>query len=238
MKRVFILLGISFLLFHCEKIFSQSFTAVFPDTIQYGPPIDGSALSCWTGDLVTNISGSPLDLDVVRVQDDTATPGWKSDFCFQTCQMPEIDSIRCTLAPSEIVNMAVHLVITATPDSGTVLMKIKNVINPAEVVYQRFYGISQLGLKANEGSAFRTNVNIYPSPVLSGNDFSMNILLAKKAGSLSLAVYNIFGGIVQSTNNLRAGNNTLNFNLAAGIYSYSLFSGSEKLTSGKLIVID
>ncbi len=235
--KKYLILGVLFFLLQCEKIFSQSFTYAFPDTIAYGEPVSGSALSCWVGDTITNISGSILDLDVIRVQDDCATPGWTSAFCFQTCQIPEIDSIRCTMAVGETVNMAVHLIITALPDSGTVLMKIKNASNPSEVIFQRFYGVSQLGLKANEESASRSSVTIYPSPVLAGNEFHMNITNTKSAGqNISLLVYNIYGNIVSALKNLKEGNNTLNLDLAAGIYSYSLTSSGSKFYSGKLIV--
>lgn len=237
MKTVYKILTIAFFLFFSERSFSQSFTVAFPDTVAYGDPVAGAALSCWVGDYVTNHSGASIVIDIVRVQDDNATPGWTSAFCFNACQMPSIDSMRSTLADNDSVNMAVHLIVTATPDSGTVIMKLKNVSNPSNVIYQRFHGVSRLASGVNEGSNAKASVNIYPSPIMAGNNFSMNIANPKNKGNeIVLEVYNMFGSIVYKENDLKEGKNTLRLDLPTGIYSYSLGNGSAKFTFGKLVV--
>lgn len=218
---------------------AQSFTVSFPDTFAYGPAIDSSALSCWTNDLVTNISGTTLVLDVVRVEDDTATPGWTSAFCFQACQAPFIDSLRTTMAPSEVVNMAVHFIITGVPDSGTILMKIKNVNDPSEVIYQRFYGSSNHGAGISSLNAANTDVKVYPLPIQTGQDFKM--LIAENqysSNDLSLEVYTIYANRIACVNDLSSGTNTLNLSLPGGSYFFCVTYKGIMIGTGKLIVVD
>lgn len=158
--RVYFLVFISAVCFGGLK--AQSFTVSFPDTIVYGPAIDSSSLSCWINDDVINVSGSTLVLDVVRVENVTS-PGWTSAFCFQICSQPTVDSIRAVMAPNEVVNIAIHFIITGIPDSSTILMKFKNVNNPSEVIYQRFYGISQNTAGINQNGDL-SEVIVYPNP--------------------------------------------------------------------------
>jgi hypothetical protein len=237
MKKILLLVSV-LALFQIQKTIAQSFTAVFPDTLVYGPTVDGSSLACWDGNWVKNISGAPLTLDILRVQDDTQTPGWTSAFCFYSCQAPFIDSLRYTMPTNDSVNMAVHLIITASPDSGTVIMKIKNVANPAETLVQSFHGVSQTEFGVHNGASNTADVKIYPSPVVTGTDFNMNITNIKSKNiRLSVIVYNIYGSLVRTINDLTEGSNTLNLNLAAGIYSYRLVSENHTAHSGKISIV-
>ena len=239
MKKIIYLSAIIVSVFCGNVSSAQSFTVSFPDTFAYGPAIDSSALSCWTNDFVTNISGTSLVLDIVRVENDTATPGWTSAFCFQSCQAPFIDSLRTMMAPSEVVNVAIHFIITGIPDSGTILMKIKNVNNPSEVVYQRFYGSSLHGSGIFPVSNSKADVTVYPLPLLTGKDFSMFISANQfSLTDLSLAVYTIYGSKLASVNGLSKGTNTLNFNFPAGVYFFTIESKGSVISTGKLIFAD
>ena len=239
MKKNYTILSITCLLFYSVRSFSQSFTVAFPDTVAYGEAVTGAALSCWVNNYVTNHSGASIDIDIVRVQDDCATPGWTSAFCFKACQSPDIDSLRSVLSNNDSVNMAVHLIVTNIPDSGTVLMKLKNVSNPSNIIYQRFYGVSRLASAVSQEAEKKTSVKIYPSPVLPGRDFSMYIAnVQNTSNEITLVVYNIYGSRMRNANNLRDGINTLSFDLPAGIYSYTLTQGAIKFYSGKLIVTE
>jgi hypothetical protein len=239
MKNIFYLPAVLLSVFYASFSSAQSFIVSFPDTIAYGPAMAGTALTCWTNDLVTNISGDSLVIDIIRVEDDTATPGWSSAFCFQACQAPFIDSLRATMAPSEVVNMAAHFIITDIPDSGTILMKIKNVSNPADVIYQRFYGISQSSTGISEPVDFKKDVKVYPLPMQCGKDFSMFISTDKfHFNDISLSVYNIYGSKLTCINNLNSGLNTLNFNFPSGAYFFSITSKGKIIGSGKLIFAD
>ncbi len=234
--RIFYSLGfICLFLIQGERSSCQSLSLTFPDTLVYGEPVAGSNLSCWVGNWVKNISGAPLTVDVIRVMDDTSTPGWTSSFCFYFCQMPTIDSFRYTMPKNDSVNMAVHLIITANPDSGTVIMKIKNASDPSEFYIQRFHGVSEFGAGVNE-SGKSTQVSIYPSPVISGNALSMNLANIKSTDIL-FVLYDVYGSVIKTIGDLKEGNNNLSLNLAAGIYSYSLLSGNTRVNSGKFSVV-
>ena len=238
MKKLFLFVLAALFLSQSERALSQSLSVDFPDTLVYGPAVAGSSLPCWSGDWVTNRTASSVDVDVVRLMDDVATPGWTSAFCFKACQQPTTDSIRCTLFPYDSVNMAVHLIITSLPDSGTVMMKIKNVSNPSETYVQRFHGVSQLDFGVHDQNANAVRVNIFPSPAIAGTEFNMNIANVKtRSGDLSLELCNIYGNIVTTFQGLKEGGNRLFADVAAGIYSYRLMSGNSTIHSGKLAVI-
>lgn len=215
---------------------SQSFTVSFPDTIAWGAAVDSSTLSCWIDDYVTNITENPITMDIVRVQNDTATPGWTSSFCFQFCSLPYVDSIRTTLLPNEAVNIALHFHVTGVPDSGSVLMKYQNVNNPSEVVYQRFYAFTSPTSAGPTLSDSAGQVTCFPSPIAGNQNFTMHLQGEKFAGkSMTLEVFDIYGRKVASETGLHEGSNALNLDLPAGMYTYTIKSGEEVVHTGKLM---
>jgi hypothetical protein len=238
MKKRFMIVCIILVAFQYKQSMSQSFRATFPDTIKYGEAIQGSALSCWINNYVTNLTDSAIIFDVVRVQDDIATPGWTSSFCFVTCQIPEIDSIRVSIAPNDSVNIAVHFIITDIPDSGTILMKIKNALNPAEVIYQRFYGISQMASGINSSGFIPSCSGIFPSPVRSGSVFSIRLSNMKTTNDAVLNIYSVYGNKVSKELHLNPGINQLNCSLSSGIYFYTVSADGSPFFTGKLIVVE
>ncbi|MCC7302029.1 MAG: T9SS type A sorting domain-containing protein [Bacteroidia bacterium] len=212
-------------------VWSQSFSVSFPDTIAYGPAIDSSALSCWTNDLVTNLTSQVITLDVVRVEN-VAVTGWNTAFCFQICSQPTVDSIRATMGPNEVVNVAFHFMINGVPDSGTAVLKFKNVNNPSEVYYQRFYGISQS--TASVGSYLLTApVTLYPNPARQGSEIYLNIA-GKEA--CDLIISDASGKVVERRASLAPGTNSFTTTLTAGIYFYSMVSPSRVFT-GRLVIV-
>ena len=238
MKKIYTFILFSLFLFSGEKSFSQSFTFSNPDTAICGAT--GSDLEC-LGDSIINNTSNSLAVDVVRVQDDVGTPGWTSAFCLAVCYLPSKDSMRLVLTPHQHQNLLVHFYTSATADCGTVLFKIKDVNTPTNVAYQRYYASTQsdcacLNAGVNELSANSAKVKVYPSPLIAGNDFNMNISNVQGSKEISLLVYSVYGSVVNKFNNLKEGNNTLNLNLPAGVYSYSLISNNVPIGSGKLAV--
>lgn len=214
-------------LFTGNVLLSQSFSVSFPDTIVYGAAIDSSTLSCWNNDYVTNLTENPIELDVIRVQNDTGTPGWTSSFCFQFCSLPYVDSIRATLQPNEAVNIAVHFHVTGIPDTGTVVMMYRNVNDTSEVFYQRFTAITT---PASVGPAINStggNVTCYPLPAIPQQEFKMNLEGEKFSGQdVTLNVYDVFGRIVAVQTGLHEGMNQIVLDVPAGMYTYSLSCGN------------
>lgn len=229
-----ILLSLALLSGHAVQ--AQSFSVSFPDTIVYGAAIDSSTLSCWNNDYVTNISENPVVLDVVRVQNDTGTPGWTSSFCFQFCSLPNVDSIRATLQPNEAVNIAMHFHVTGIPDTGTVVMMYRNVNDTSEVYYQRFYAITT---PASIGPSVNSNagqVTCYPLPAIPQQEFTMNLSGEKFAGqTITLSVFDLSGRKIISQSGLHEGNNSLMLDVPAGVYTYSLSGSHGVVHTGRLV---
>ncbi len=237
MKKFCAVVGLAFLLIQGGSVSSQSFQFVIHDSIVYCAPKALGDTSC-EGNSIINKTSNALTIDVVRVQDvNFATSGWESAFCIDVCYPPTTDSVRYTIAPSDTVDFIPHFYYTATPDSQTIYMKIKNVSNPADVAYQRFYGVTQIGFGIHE-YANLAQIKIYPSPVISGSDFNFtisNLKVHKK--EFSLVVYNMYGSEVKTLTNLCAGDNMLTLDLTSGLYSYNLVSGNIRINSGNFSII-
>ena len=237
MKKLLPLFIFSASFFKTELSFSQSFTVSAPDTIVYLAPAAGKDTSL-EANSITNTTPNALPVDVLRIQDDTLTPGWTSSFCLVSCYPPYVDSVRYIIPANQTIPLMVHFKVTATPDSGTVVMQVKLPGTTAGSFTHRFYCVTQIGFGVNEESAYRATVNIFPSPVLSGNNFNINISNVKiKSKEISLVIYDILGSAMRTVHELKEGNNTLNVDLAAGIYSYRLLSGSTEIHSGKLSIV-
>ena len=231
MKKIYSLITASFFLFTITS-FSQALTRTMPDTVVVGAV--SADIECLNGDTLYNTTPNNLDIDVVRTQDVTMGT-WQTAFCLDVCYLPSKDSGRMTMNPMEHQGLVVHFYTDATPTSDYCIFKFKNVNTPSNMYYQKFYATSQLAFGIHEASANTANVNIYPSPVVSGNVFTMQVSNAKTGKEISIIVYDIYGNAVNKTT-VYNGINFMSLDLPAGIYSYSLISGGEKINSGKIAV--
>lgn len=240
MKKLYTLFTCAFLLFLGGKGFSQaSFQLYVDDSIAYGDTMMFGDIECYGGEIRNKTSNAIL-LDVVRVQNVNLATGWESYFCTNDqCYADFVDSVRFTLPGDSITEFLPHFGTTATPDSQTVYFKIKNVNTPTDVAYQRYHGVTKIGYGSGLNEyAHLANVNIYPSPVKSGNTFNLNITNSKVQGDdFTLSLYSIYGSVVRIVTGLHGGNNSLNLDIPSGIYSYRLTSGSTMINSGNLAVL-
>jgi len=210
---------------------SQTFSLTNIDTIKYAGP--GSPLYC--KDSLINNSSTGYYVDVVRVQNDTA-PNWQTYFCLDVCYLPSVDSARVYLLPDSSQVFILDFLSDSLPDSSTVLMKFVNTINPSNVVYQRFYGISVAGMSVNSVSK-EAGVEIFPSPVATNSTFCFRIADKKnKSENYSLVLYDVCGKSATHIENLMNGDNYLSLNLNEGIYFYALVKGKESIKTGKIAV--
>lgn len=212
---------------------SQSLQLSFPDTIVYGPAQDSTTLSCWNNDFVTNLLNQPLVVDVVRVLDDTACPGWRSAYCFQFCSLPEIDSTRVTMGPKEAVNMAVHFMVTSQPDSGIVRMKIKNVNTPSEVYYQNFYAITQASSGINQAGQ-DLSIQIFPQPAISSEPVTIRV---GGGADAEMILLDVLGRPTGNVHHLRSGEQSIRLGLPSGLYTYRLINDLGIQSTGKVLVL-
>ena len=129
------------------------------DSIVYGTPL--TTLSVHT--TLTNTSATDnVEIDIVKRQINTP-PAWQTALCADICYAPTVDSIRMTLAPSQVQPFIFYFYTDANPDSGSVRVVFRNVNNTNNRYTQRFIGYTnQVGIESsNEPSP----INIYPNPV-------------------------------------------------------------------------
>jgi len=234
MKKLYTLSILLLLFLFSQRTFSQNYTYTLIDSIEYGAI--GTELICSAK--LLNTTANAISMRVTREQNVMGdAPNWTSAFCMKVCYFPTTDSVNFNFNPMDTVNFTFHFytVNEALPDSATAVMKWKNVNNPSNTFFQKFYGITQTGFDVNDISENTASVNIYPMPVLSGDMFTMNILNVKPTHKLSVVIYNIYGSMV-STKNVIAGINFMDVDLPAGVYSYNLISENFTINSGKIAV--
>lgn len=216
-------------LLSCSGIINaQTFSFVPLDTIKYDSP--GNVVYC--SDSIKNNSASGYYVDVIRVLNDTA-PNWQTSFCLDVCYPPSVDSARFYLMPNSVQMFVLDFYSDTIPDTSSVLMKFKNVSNPSNTVYQKFYAITLLGLGVNSIAA-ETSVKIFPSPVTAGGTFCFRI--AGNNENYSLLLYDAYGKKSSVLKNLVNGDNYLSLNLAEGLYVYNLLQGTNCIKTGKISI--
>jgi len=214
--------------------FSQTITYTPIDTIKYGPI--GGEIICSAR--LINTSANAVSMRVTREKNVMGdAPNWTSAFCMKVCYLQTTDSVNFTFNPMDTVNFTFHFYTLneTLADSATAIMKWKNISTPSNTFYQKFYGITQTNFGVHAVSDEPANVSVFPMPVLSGSDFSMNISNVNTGKPVSVVIYNIFGSVVSKTNVIE-GINFMNLDLPAGVYSYSLISENMKINSGKIAV--
>ena len=240
MKKLYTILACGFLCFQTGKSFSQaSFEFHVVDSTVYGDTLSLGDLECFGG-YIRNKTANAITIDVVRVQNVNLATGWESYFCTNNqCYASFVDSVRFNLAAYDTTEFLPHFGTTATPDSQTVFFSVRNSNVPTDVDHKRFHGVTKIGYGLGMFEhASLANVNIYPSPLMSGTDFNINISSVNVATTnFSLIVYTMYGGIAKMITGLQEGNNTLNLDLAAGMYSYRLISGNTVIHTGEIAVV-
>ena len=235
-KIIFIYFGCLLSIACCllpTAVSSQTFAFSATDTIQYGAP--GSQLACV--DSFVNNTSTGFYIDAVRVMNDTA-PNWNTSFCLDVCYPPSVDSAQFYILPNSKQSFILDFYSDTIPDTTIVLMKFKNVLTPANVVYQKFYGITLAGLGTNNLSASQNiKVKIYPSPVIAGNTFCFNISDKQNTNDdFTLLVYDVCGNKTMRIDNLMNGDNYLSLNLPEGIFIYKLLEKNCFVKTGKIVV--
>lgn len=213
--------------------FSQTFSFINNDTIKYAST-NGSQFGCY--DTLINNSSTGFYVNAVRMVNDTA-PNWQTGFCLDVCYPPPVDSASVYLLPNGKQLFLLDFFPDTLPDSSTVLMKFTNAVNPSNVVYQRFYGITQQGLGVNSLSN-ETSVKIFPAPVSANSTFCFRIIDKKNGEDFNLMLYDVYGKKSTVINGLMNGDNYLSLNLSEGMYVYSLLKGTTRVKTGKIAVAE
>ncbi len=212
---------------------AQTFTFTNIDTIQYGPM--GATLACHG--TIVNATSTGFYVDALRVLNDTA-PNWNTYMCLDVCYPPQVDSARVYVSANSSQAFILDFITDASlPDSSTALMKFVNPTNPSNVVYQKYYGVTQLTFGIGESAANSTAVKIFPSPLQPNSTFCFRITdSAPDRDTYSLVLYDVVGSKTSRIDGMLKGDNYLSLDLQEGIYIYNLVYGGHSVKTGKLVV--
>lgn len=230
MKKNILLLLLFFALFFHSP--AQTFSLVNIDTFVVDAV--GSVPSCHA--TIKNNSSTGFYVDVLRLVNDTA-PNWQTAFCIDVCYPPTTDSARFYLPANFTQGFLLEFFSDTLPDTSRVMMKFKNVSDPSNTFTQHYYGITDLTFGVHESLANTLAVRIFPSPVLSGNEFTFHILeksqISKK---YSLQLFDLLGKKIHTVYGLMQGENRMSLNLEEGLFLYMLQDEKRLLKTGKIVI--
>ena len=203
------------------------------DSMVYGVP--STTLSVHT--TITNNSATDnVEMDIVKRQINTP-PAWQTALCADICYAPTVDSIRITLAPSQVQPFIFYFYTDANPDSGSVRVVFRNVNNTNNRYFQKFYGFStQVGIQDQFEDA--SVLSIYPNPAAG----ELRIKNAE-SGIKKIEIYNTVGRNVLSAfaPSLSSGIKSLEdeflniSSLPPGIYFITLTDKTNKKITRKFV---
>jgi len=211
--------------------FSQTFTAVVPDTIK-SDTLNSDIIFEVT---ITNISNSSLPVYMVR-ETNMLPENWTSSLCFDKCFAPFLDSVATTstysstpLISGEQRIMSLHIYPAVNLGTANVKLVIGNLNNPSECRTINFTANASItsihDITAPAGFCLLQN---YPNPF---NPSTLINYSVAKAGQVTLKLYNIIGKEVASLVNeyKEPGNYYYELNgkdLTSGVYLYKFNSGN------------
>ncbi|MBK5284397.1 MAG: T9SS type A sorting domain-containing protein, partial [Bacteroidia bacterium] len=157
------------------------------DSIFYGLP--GETLSIHT--TLTNLSaGENVVIDIIKKQ--ISIPAtWQTALCADICYAPTSDSIRITLAPSQVQPFIFYFYTDVNPDSGFVRVLFRNVTTTNNRFAQWFMGYtnSTIGIKDNVSD--NSLITLFPNPAASEVNFTF-----PEKGIHYLTVTNVIGKVL------------------------------------------
>lgn len=223
---------------------AQSFEVAAPSAQATGNPTDYLEVKI----LVTNLTASPLNLQI-EITDRSALPeGWETQICFfQNCYPPTVTLKKGQMPASSSELLDIAFATTATPATGWVKVVVTNTDNPNEKVELTFTASTMTTSTSAIPSAGDLNLQQnYPNPFSHSKTTSTTIAfrLAEPA-PVTLKVFNLLGKEVRTLlNEARpAGRSSVSWDgrdndgrpVPAGIYVYKLSTRSQSLSRRLLI---
>lgn len=223
-------------------IFSQSFHWQADTTIKYGTP--GNTILFHT--YLSNNTTSQESLRVIRTQYNFPA-GWSSSFCIGgisgVCYAPFIDTIPdpVVLNTSEILELAIDVQTSSTPDQCDFVVRIENWSNPTDVMIKSFTASTYPNFIEENNLPLMNDFYLYenyPNPF----NLETAIRYELKNGlpqSVKLMIYNNHGQPIltlvnrtQSPGSYRVcwdGKNARGQSVPSGIYYYQLSVGRHQI---------
>ncbi len=231
------------------SLFSQSFSWQADTTMKYGTP-DSTIL------FRTYLMNTTVNQESLRVfrTNYNFPGGWSSSFCMGgisgVCYAPFFDTIPdpVVLNASEIVELAIDVQTSATPDQCNFTIQIENWSNPSDFLTKAFTASTLPNSIRNNQSQLAYDFYLYdnyPNPF--NPETTIRYLINKNiAQPVRLVIYNNIGQLVrtlindiQTSGSYRViwnGRDTEGHPSPTGIYYYQLQVGSQQITH-KMILI-
>ncbi len=218
---------------------AQFFEITIEDTSGY---INHSTHSLVLAGYLKNLTGNPLHVKMVRIENNLPSSSWTSSLCLRYCANPTIDSISTNDVGGAIPvgdSILVEVVYSQTdsvPSTATVLVKFAT-MDDSQVQYQWFEAssmISGVGDKDNNSISKFKLFNNYPNPFNNQTIISAQV---EKSSNVNLQIFDVLGREIFSTNReiSSAGKVTFKWNglnkhgeeLSSGIYFYRVTANSQ-----------
>jgi len=242
MKKYLVILILFFII---NSVSAQYFELTFEDTVGQIDPQNHSLL---LAGYLKNISGSTMDFQMIRLQNNLPAPppAWSSAICLGLCVAPSIDTISTrdfglSLNPGDSILTEVVFAQTDTiPGVATVQIKYAT-LDESQVEIQWFEAYTILN-KIHKKSSIKVYVfkvkNNFPNPFNNQTVISANVT---KSSALTLKIFDMLGREIYTKNKSisSAGNVGFNWNgtnkfgegVSSGIYFYQISEYSHGKTN-------
>lgn len=196
------------------------------DSMAYGVP--STTLSVHTT-ITNNSSTDNVEMDIVKKQINTPA-SWQTALCADICYAPTVDSIRITLAPSQVQPFIFYFYTDSNPDSGNVRVMFRNVNNTGNRFFQKFFGFSNQVAGINDIAAGESSMTVYPNPVSSQLNLSF-----PETGNYFLTIKNTLGEtiLVKSVREKEFSVDVKDF--PAGVYFVAVIDEKKNLVTRKFV---
>ncbi|MDX9757739.1 MAG: FlgD immunoglobulin-like domain containing protein [Bacteroidota bacterium] len=223
---------------------AQSFEVASTSALKTGNPSDYLEVKI----LVTNLTASPLNLQI-EITDQSALPeGWETQICFfQNCYPPGVTLKTGQLPASSAELLDIAFATTGTPATGSVKVVVTNTDNPTENVELTFSASTMTTRTSGVPSAGELTLQQnYPNPFSHSKTTSTTIAFRLVESSpVTLKVFNLLGKEVRTLLNEHrpAGRSSASWDgrdnegrpVPAGIYVYKLSTRSQSLSRRLMI---
>jgi hypothetical protein len=160
MKILKVISGVLFSIIFCFNANAQNFSFTYDtDSIEIGQP--GSTQIVYA--TITNLSSSPLTLDIFRAENNIPS-GWLTSICVDVCLPPNVSSTTLYLPGLSTQSFLMHFFTDTIPAIGQTKIEITNQADTTEDVGLKFYCQTSATAGLQPEGETRFNLSIYPNP--------------------------------------------------------------------------
>jgi hypothetical protein len=174
----------------------------------------GTANGTFTFSLVSNDSGQPADIEIIRTQNNLPS-GWESALCVDICLGSWIDTTYLYLMPGDTQLFTLYFYTDSNPNTGQVRMRFANTNVPSNYYVQNYYASTLSSAIIIVCPGF-SDLTVYPNPT---SDV-LNLVDPHGAELSEVEITDMNGRLVFRQSGIGAGSFSVDVShLASGVYS-------------------